>query len=80
MTTHHFLLCKCHLQIKLIKLIFNCKCCLQLKTNYKNQSQMTVFVLAIKFMVTISRLIFFQGYKKTQSQKWHILYLLIFKE
>ncbi len=41
---------------------------------------MTLFVLAIKFRVTISRLKSFQGYKKTQSPKWHILYLLIFKE
>ncbi len=56
MTTHHFLLCKCHLQIKLIKLIFNCNFRLQFKTNYKNQSQMTAFVLAIKFRVIISRL------------------------
>ncbi len=61
-------------------LIFNCKCFLQLKTNYKNQSQMTIFVLAIKFRVTISRLKSFQGYKKTNGQKWHILYLSIFKK
>lgn len=56
MTTHHFFLGKCHLQIKLIKLIFNWKWSLHLKTNYKNQSQMTVFALAIKFRATISRL------------------------